>query len=354
MEEQYDEIMEELLAHQKNKPVKPKMPILIFEDCTSEALLAGLSEDIPNATQASSEGGVLLNSRGMSKTSAHNTLWSGDDINVSTKSGGSITVTEARFSMNIMVQPSALTRFMKKTKDDVRGNGFLSRFLVCAPPSNCGGRYANGVKHSSDGIQAFNDKVYQLLSEAAELDDYTDRKVVRFSSEAKNIWFDHYNNLEHEMGSAGIYRNTRDHASKNPENTARLAALIHCFDNPTDENISAETLLEAVNLMGYFSSQFMKVFSAPPKYLIDSQNLMQWFSLYVKSGVRYIKRNKILQYGPSGTRNKKDLDAAIGYLKSDSPQMEFTAKKIRVVDLWPNYPFDEAKLKHDLSLDITF
>lgn len=351
---QCEEVVDRLLKHEELKPVKPVLPILTFEDSTIEALLSALNENIPNASLSSSEGGILLNSRIASYTAILNALWSGDDVTVNRKLEESFTLEEARLVISIMTQWCAFERFMKKSKDDVRGNGFLSRFLVCAPFSNCGFRQSNGIDSTRDGLQAFDDRLYQLLSEAAELVDYTSKSVVKFSDEAKRIWLDVYNDIEFKMGPNGMYQDVKDHASKLPENIARLAALIHYFDSSSEEGISAATLMESINLVGYFSSQFMNVFCAPPKYVTDAQNLMQWFSVYANSGIRYLKRNNILQFGPAGTRKKADLEAALEYLKPNNDLAEIIARKTRVIGLWPRQPFDGAKLSQDLSLEVVF
>lgn len=79
------------------------------------------------------------------------------------------------------------------------------------------------------------------------------------------------------MGPEGVFEHAKDHASKLPENIARLAALIHSFDDLSEEEISLDTLLEAIDLVAYFSKEFMKVFSAPPKYEVDADNLFFGF-----------------------------------------------------------------------------
>jgi len=351
---QCEEAVDKLLEHEEFKPIKPMLPMLTFEDSTQEALLSSLSENIPNAFLGSSEGGVLLNSRLMLKTASLNSIWSGDVITVNRKQEESFSLEEARLTVNIMTQRSALECFIKKTKDDVRGNGFLSRFLVCAPFSNCGFRQANGIHFSREALQAFNERLYQLLSEVAEIDDYRSKKIIRFSDEAKRIWLDVYNDIEFKMRPNGIYYQVKDHASKLPENIARLAALIHYFDSSSEETITATTLVESINLVGYFSNQFMSVFCAPPKYFTDAQNLMQWFNVYLNSGIRYLKRNSILQFGPKGTRKKADLEAALEYLKPNNHLTEIMSRRTRIIDLWPRHPFDEVKLNQDLLLGAIF
>ncbi|MEZ9518262.1 hypothetical protein CWO01_14695 [Vibrio splendidus] len=343
-----------LLELEEKKPIKPKLNLITYEDSTIEALLSGLSENVPNAFLGSSEGGVLLNSRAMTQTASLNAIWSGDDVTVNRKTAGSYTVESARLTVHIMTQSSALDRFIKKSKDSVRGNGFLARLLVCAPSSNIGFRQSSGIDYSRDGIKEFNGKLYYWLSESQGFSDYTNRKIVRFSNEAKKIWQGVYNDIEVKMRPNGIFQQVADHASKLPENIARLAALIHCFDGDLNDEISSATLIESVNLISYFSGQFVKVFSAPPKCAVDAHNLMQWFLMLSNSGVRYIKRNDIFQFGPYGTRSKKNLEEALEYLKPNYILSEIMIKpKTRVIDFYPHYQRDDVKIMLDLGLNVS-
>jgi hypothetical protein len=171
MNNKSNSMVEKLLEHQKYAPAKPKLPFHIFEDSSFEAMFRDLAEHNPNGYLSSSEGGNIFNSRLMSKTSNLNSLYSGDAITVNRKKEGSFTLEGARVTVNIMPQPSALERLLKNNKDDIRGNGWLSRFLVCKPISNCGYRQTNGVSFSRDGLNAFNDRLYQLLSQIEQGDD---------------------------------------------------------------------------------------------------------------------------------------------------------------------------------------
>ncbi|MDT0602542.1 DUF3987 domain-containing protein [Thalassotalea castellviae] len=349
-----NKVIDELIAHEDNKPIRPKLSFVKFEDGTPEGVMQSLCENVPNAMQSSSEGGNILNTKASAKTGQNNSFWSGDRVSHNTKTDGEMAIVDGRLTMNIMVQPTALQKFLKKSSTDVRGNGFLSRYLVCAPISTCGGRYEKGIKSTSDNIKAFNTKVAELLSEASELKDYTNRKTIRLSSKAKAIWIEVFNDVEYKMGGGGMYQYARDHASKLLEIIGRLAALLHCFEYSMDEDISSETLLEAINIVAYFSGQFMKVFCAPPKYVTDAENLKGWFGGYVNSGRRYLKKNDILKFGPSGTRKKASLDAALGYLKSNWRIGEFLFGRTMVIDLLPTQQIDEAVIRQELTIKFVF
>ncbi|WP_375748159.1 YfjI family protein [Vibrio sp. HN007] len=351
-EDQVDEMLVRILQHEERAPKTPKLPLLTFEDSTSEALVSAMNEHTPNGYLGSSEGGVLLNGRVMSRTPALNSIWSGDDVTVNRKSSESFTIIEPRLTMNVMVQPNVVEDYIKKTNGNVRGNGHLSRYLVCAPDSNCGFRYNHGINYSEDNLELFNDRIYELLSQAAELSDYKDKITVSLSDEAKKYWYAIANDIEDKMKPGGIYEYARDHASKLGENIVRLAALIHYFDESSQEKISLDTLVEATELVAYFSDEFMKVFACPPKYKTDAENLFRWFATYADSGVRYIKRNNILQFGPSGTRKKADLDLAFEYLKTGVNVKEIVINRTRIIDLYPDQDMDTDRLRKDLLCEV--
>uniref|UniRef100_Q0HVU6 DUF3987 domain-containing protein n=1 Tax=Shewanella sp. (strain MR-7) TaxID=60481 RepID=Q0HVU6_SHESR len=344
-----EQAIQQLLTLSEQLPTKPRAPRILYEDTTSEALLEGLKNDLPNGCLCSNEGGVILKSRVMRNTAIFNSLWSGDDITVTRKTSPSFKLNDIRLSIHIMVQPDSLQRFLNKSNDNVRDNGFISRMLVCAPISTCGYRQANGYQHSREHIEEFNYRIRQLLEQSLVLVDYRLRKKVVFSSAAEKIWWNIYNDIETKMGPGGMYECAKDHASKLPENIARVAALIHCFEHPDDFEISVESLWLAVELLSYFSRDFMRVFCPPPKYVLDACTLTEWLNPFIASGIRYLRKNYVLQYGPNCIRRKSDLQNALDFLKESNPMAEIIIGKTRVIDLFFNRKPDYAQLDENLA-----
>lgn len=155
--------LQELIEHEAKQPQRPKAFRIIYEDSTLEALTFGLKNDSPYAYLGSSEGGVLMNSALMSNTPVLNAIWSGDDVTVTRKTTDSYTLSGVRLTTHIMIQPQALKRFMDKSQNVVRGNGFLSRFLVCFPMPLSGGRKTNGIRYEKEFINQFNQRIEELL-----------------------------------------------------------------------------------------------------------------------------------------------------------------------------------------------
>ncbi|MCU8045087.1 MULTISPECIES: DUF3987 domain-containing protein [unclassified Shewanella] len=337
-----EQMTQQLVALSEQEPTKPRAPRVIYVDTTNEALLDGLKNDLPNVFFGTSEGDLIFKSRVMSNAAIFNPMWSGDDMTVNRKTSPSFKLIDIRLSMHIMVQPDTLQNFLNKSNVNVRDNGFLSRMLVCAPPSTCGFRQSYGYQYSREGIEEFNCRIRQLLEQSFRLVDYRHRTKVVFSSAAEKIWWNIYNDIETKMGPGGMYECAKDHASKLPENIARVAALIHCFEHPGDFEISAESLWLAIELLSYFSRDFMRVFCPPPKYVLDAYALNDWLKPFIDSGITQIRKNYILQCSPNCIRKKADLQAALDYLKQSYPMEEIIIGKTRVIDLFYHQPPNDA------------
>ncbi|ABI38765.1 conserved hypothetical protein [Shewanella sp. MR-4] len=339
-----DEGFNELLEHEKHKPEMPKSSNSIYEDSTVEALMSGLKNDSPNAYLGSSEGGVLINMLSESTTPYLNTIWSGDDVYVARKTTDSYTLCDVRLTTHIMIQPQTFMRFMHKSQSAVRVNGFLSRFLVCFPTPVSGYRQTSGIKFGEEFINIFHQKVEGFLDKIPP-----SRQLVVFSDEAKDIWLKIYNDIESKMAPGAIYANAKDHASKLAENIARVAALIHYFEQPFDSKISFEALNLSIKLVSFYSSHFMNYFCPPPKDVVLGNELLFWLNTLKNSGTRYVKKNYVLQFGPVMLRKSDSLNIAIGYLMSKGVIQIFDNKRTKIVDLCPLLPFDQKKFDIDIK-----
>ena len=352
--EEKEIFVEMLVEHQLTKPKPPRSRLLKFEDVTPQSLQAEMQGSGANVLISSSEGGKLLNSPLVRNTSFLNDLWSGESTNISRKVEGSLAVDNARLTVSIMTQPSTIERFISSSKDDVRDNGFWSRFLIASPPSKCGERHSNGVEVPTEAIDEFNERVYKLLQLLPIKNDKYERKIVKFSYDSKKILMDISNDIEASMRKGGRFELAKDHASKLVENITRVAAILHCFEIYSEEDTISEIptaiLWDAIFIVAYFSSEFMRLFCAPPKFVTDAEILTNWFSQKANSGVRYIRKNHILQYGPSELRNKKSLNSALEYMRYDYRFIEFYAGKIKAIDLHPNIQQDPCRMQYEMGL----
>jgi hypothetical protein len=349
--EKCEEYTELLIKLETSKPLLPKTTKLIYEDCTPEALILGLHINSPFGYLGSSEGAVLLNNQAMAAAPKMNAIWSGDEVTIDRKSSESFTLYFSRLTIHIMTQPSALSGFIKKDKYDLRGMGLWARFLVCAPYTTCGTRLIGNSKNSRKYLDIFNKRVLELLNSVTELDSIEEKITVAFTPEAKAVWIDIADHIEFEMRPEGKYSTAKDHASKLAENIARVAALLHYIDHPFDENITTETLWNAINLCSFFSDEFLRVFNTPPQQMQDAESLFHWFETHKQNGIRYIKKNIILQFGPRSIRKKNALDLAIDILSQENYLAPIAVNKTTVVDIHPGIPYSQEQLDYDLSVN---
>jgi hypothetical protein len=313
-----DEQEERYLQGYELKPERPRRFKILYEDVTSEALLYGLYQDISTAGIITSEGGGVLNGPALNDLSKQNSLWSGDTVHVNRITRESFTIEDARLTVSMMVQESMFKKYMKTNGEQSRGSGLLARFLVCRPESTRGRRFIDAGKASSEHTERFNSRVASLLDEnISNLKlGARERQVLMFSDEAESRWIDVFNFIEKEMAAGGFWADTKDHASKLADNIARLAALFHCFENVGDgDAISLLALELAISVGFWYSAEFVKIFDKNGQLETDANELLRWLDRKVLDGDTYIRKNYVLQHGPSRLRKKSCLEDVLDYLK---------------------------------------
>ncbi|EJU2440201.1 DUF3987 domain-containing protein, partial [Escherichia coli] len=105
----------ELETHLNKPPVPPQIRRTIFNETTIEGMLKYYSDSNRSFALVSSEGGVIFDSRAMSKLGIINTLWDGGSLFIDRKSSPGINLKEPRLTISVMIQP------------DVYHKGFCTR-----------------------------------------------------------------------------------------------------------------------------------------------------------------------------------------------------------------------------------
>ena len=308
---------QQLLAHQKNQPVKPKKFKLLYEDSTSEALFLGLHENLPTAGLTSSEGVGVLDGRAFNDLSKMNNIWSGEPITVDRKTVESFDLIGARLTVSIMAQESAVSDYMERRGEKSRGVGLWARFLVCHPPSTQGYRVSLNGTPSREHCDHFAKRLTELLQQNVVLlqESGREKQVIKFTSEASNYWQGIANSIESEIRPGGCFEAASDHASKLADNIARVAALLHCFEK-FDGDIALNTLEAAIDFCRSCSNDFLKLFMPPPQEQLDAGELDNWFNRFRSTGQRYVPKNIIRQCCPNKLREKNRLNRALEVLCS--------------------------------------
>lgn len=342
-----DLLKNQLIALKEGTPEEPRKVQLIFEDATPESIMYELSHGWRNASLISHEGGTFLNGSAIHDLARLNKLWSSEPFTVNRKSSPSFTVDQARLTISIMAQPASISKFMRKKGEESLGVGFWARFLVCVPCSTQGSRYLGSNS-------SLNEEHYQNYLEFVKetFDKLKERKrdplkrnlVIKFSEEAERYWIDLYNQIESELRVGGRYEHARDHASKLAENVARIAALLSYFEQKGSYDITLGILMDAEKIALYFSDHFLRCFNSPPEYIRDIIALQDYLQSLREGGYRYIRKNKILQSGPSRLRKKSILDQTLDNVAQDNTvRVGVAGRGMIVLDLCPQWPFDQTE-----------
>lgn len=240
-------------------PVKPIAEFLLLGDCTQEALVKTLAESPRGGAILSDELAGWLGShdkysKGGNDRQAYLSLWSSLPLSVHRKLDGVVTVALPVLSVIGGLTPSSLPRLHGGQED-----GFLSRILIACPEE----RQAVYTKQGISAAQAlaygaFIRKLWELAPEHQDEHGITPRTIA-LSEEAEEIFESFYNEMQASLTGDAIPGVMRGTFSKAPSQVARIALVLHCARNVSEEEsdpyrLSADTMEAAIEIVKYFLS----------------------------------------------------------------------------------------------------
>lgn len=350
-----EEVKDRLLSLAESKRRKPINPQIILEDTTPEALAFHLYEGFGSAGLMSSEGGTVINGRSFQNVAILNKGWAAEPLTVHRKTSESFTLgSDKRLSIQLQVQPEVARKFMKNRGSESRSMGFLARFLVCYPVSTQGIRdnFRNRI-NSDTGYLTYIERMSEILEKMKEYfrDPKKRREVVTFSPEAENFWIWISNYVEVELRIGGRFQYAKDLGSKLAEIIARLAALLTYIELGEGNSISLGILQDATRIAFYCSDMFLRSLCVLPDYQIAINDLHEYFVSAREDGLRYLRKNHLLQKGPNKTRKKSELDPALFALQRSRNINLFTwVNGIHVIDLYPGYDWQPDRCAAEIGL----
>lgn len=322
------EVFQQLLAHEQKKPKPAAMLRLIYDDATSSALFLGIHKNSKNAGLVSSEGGSILNGNTLRDLPKINGIWSGDNIVVDRSSTESFSLVDARLTIAIMIQKAAFDKYVMNHGDEAKGIGLWARFMICKSYSTQGSRFIDNYQ-APQKYNWFNDRVIALLAEnKTAFTESTPRKVLEFDQYAQQNWINWFNFIESNVRQGGgLLESVPDYASKMADNAARLAALLHYFENGDSQPyIDSNTLDTAISICQWYAAEFVHLRLLPEQADRDIQLLQDWLH-HIINGSRTIfnphliidqqhkmfilKRNFLRQYAPNPLRERERLNKAL-------------------------------------------
>ncbi len=302
LEDKYIEIME-------REPIIPLLPQLFYEDVTQEALVQQISDGWPSASLWSDEGALVLNSHGMQNNIAKfvallNRIWDGKPFTSHRKTSKSLTVTDRRLTVSLMLQPLILQQMLAKNGDINRQSGFMARSLMAFPESSMGERLYQEPPESQPALILFNERVMECLNESITLDKDGCHQIptLQFTSQAKSNWIGFFNEIEKDL--ADKWSTIKDFASKAAENTARLAGLLHLFSGKQGQ-INHEEMQHAVEIIRWHLNETRRIFYSRPKSSqhVDAIKLLDWIvdKSFSTASPRFLQ-----QYSPIREKQRRD------------------------------------------------
>lgn len=321
------ELKTRLADLEARKPERPRVPRLLWDDSTTEALTLGLANRWPVGGILSSEGGAVLGghsmrAEGLMKTLAvFNGLWDGAPSNIDRKTSECFTIESARLTLGLALQPKVMRQFIDGTRGLARGSGFLARFLVAWPESTQGRRNFKEAPESRPAMERFHRRLAELLDYPLPIDEtgVLRPNLLALDANAKKTWIHFHDEVEAELLPGGDMAETRDVASKAADNAARLAAIFHTFEHGPAGMIGRDHMERAGRIVTWhlFEAKRFLGQMATPEAVADAMALEIWLTEYCRrEGLAAVPITEIQQKGPNRTRRKAALDGAITELEA--------------------------------------
>ncbi|MGB1257722.1 MAG: YfjI family protein [Thiolinea sp.] len=250
-------LRKELQKLQKAKPARPRVPKILLNDATIQAVVGDLVE-YPVAMVSTAEGGSWLGGAAMDSSvivtalSHINSIFSGEEIDISRVGDGSAVLEEVALTISIAVQIEVFARFLKRTGDLPRGSGFMGRVLLAQPPSTQGKRFYKDEPAGFPQLDQLKERFRELLDMQAQHigDDWRlQRTVISLSASAKQRWIAFYDECEAALAFGGDAEEIRAEAGKAGEIASRLAGGFHVLEKGLEGEVSLEHMDSACKIM---------------------------------------------------------------------------------------------------------
>lgn len=303
----------------KNQPSKPQQLRTTLEKISAHSLLRHFGEHVPCTSAITDEAAHLFSGSMSREFGLLNKLYDGTST-TATSTLGDFYIDNPRFSLGIWGQCEIVENHMNAKDSEARTSGFLARCFIIRPPAIAGLRYIqlNSEVLPTDAVTLFDDCCKEELERVSPTISATSfqNRVIRLSEKAKMIWENYYNDIEYGLANNATIRQVADLASKQADKTARIAALIHIFDDES-EKISETTMLSAITISDWLFNQTTHVISPPiiDENIKNAINLHNWLQTWCKTnGRNLIRKRDLMKFGPMATRKNHMLEPALQYL----------------------------------------
>jgi len=311
------------LAGHPKEPEKPLVPIVVCPEPTIEGLLKLFIVGQPSMGIFSDEGGAFINGHGMSEenrlksAALFSQLWDGSSVKRVRAGDGAAILSGRRLALHIMAQPDAAARMLSDAV--LADQGFLSRFLVCAPASNAGRRFQREPLPSSRAaLEGYKAKILKLFDSKPRLVEGTqnelDPRKLTLDGDAMLIWRQFADHVERQLPEGAAYAQIRGFANKMPEHAMRIAGVLTLVKDQDAFCITNDALEAGIDLAEFYADEALRLFETGQgsPSLREAEKLRIWLLTTWSEPV--ISLRAIVRLGPNSLRTEAQAKQAISIL----------------------------------------
>ena len=319
-----------------------RLPVILFEDVTMQALSLDISQGEKSVLLSSSEGGTIFGGIGMNRENLMGSLaflnkaWDAESQAMTRKQTQSSYIDHYRLSFLIATQKESLRVWLSKSVGLAEGMGFLARFLICIPRSQIGHRLYKRAPSYTPYLDKF---LNSSLDSIRKKSDLTKPKILKLSENAHEIWVEYFDKIERSQAKDGKYENHTAAASKSAEQAARIAAVFTLFGNHQAERVETVEMERGIRIAEWFLDESMKLSTTinTPKSYQDAETLLAWLKIRQKSSNQPITPGEVLQQGPNSLRGKNRRDEALEILSDKGWARLIKSDSKSYIELHPNF-----------------
>lgn len=294
------------------EPEPPQLPNRTAPDPTLEGLIKLYMVGNPSLGVFTDEAGGLIGGHAMNsdnrlKTCAGlSSIWDSGTINRTRAGDGAKTMRDKRLTCDLMAQPIAVAPLL--ADPIANGQGFLARFLMTEPQSNIGYRMRDSYSPQSDNVlEAFNTKLKSKLGDTPEAIG-----LVSLAGGARKLLREYYQATEAAQRPEGLLCNITAHASKSPEQAARIAGCMALWNNQS--SVDAQTMANAITLADYYLAEAKRLadHAVISQETQCAEQLRKW--IFQSWPHEFVTVRNVTQLGPNALREAKVAKACIRIL----------------------------------------
>jgi hypothetical protein len=305
-------------------PAAPFSPMaLCGGDPTVEGLGVLLRDGWGFAGVFSAEGGLFVGGHAMNQdnklksAAALSELWDGSPMRRARRGDGVSILTNRRIALHLMIQPGAAALFLSDRV--LADQGLLSRFLVAAPASTMGTRFAAPTPESEEALARYDSAMRRLWSRPIRHRDdepgALDLRILELSTEAKAGAEAFARLIEGKLTANSELREVSGFANKLAEHATRLAGVFAIAENPDTNEVSGAQMDAGVTLATWYATEALRLFShgKVSANLQIADQVRQWLSDVWQES--HISAPDLMQRGPRSVRDQKSAKEILSVLE---------------------------------------